>query len=1194
MFNVHLKAQSEYSLLESSIKLKDLPSLLKKNGYTYAALTDTNAMYGAVNFSLAMKKEGLHALLGATLFLQNAALSENISKKNKQLSKITLLAETNQGLENIHQLLSLAHQRKKQENEIFITEKELLQYQDGIIFLIGTRESEIAAFLAENREEKAKECLLWYLKHLKETQVFVEVQNQGLYEEALLFSFYLKMQKTYAFSMVATQTTLYEKESDREVVDLLHCIKYGKKLKEKTQEKGKFHLFSAKEMENLFSDYPELLENANKIALRCKASYDFEQVHLPKYPMPEKLSSFSSKDFLKKLALHGLEKKYPHFTEKEKAPYLTRLNEELEVISKMGFVDYFLIVADFIAFAKKKGVAVGPGRGSGASSLIAYCTGITNIDPLKYDLIFERFLNQDRVSLPDFDIDFCFEKRQEVIDYVYKKYGKEHTAQIITFGTLAAKAALRDVGRILDLPVDFVNHVCKEVPMHLHISIEEALKESKNLQKLYQESSDAKKMLDLAQKIEGLPRHSSTHAAGLVICGKNISKLCPLSYQDEVPVTQFDKDALEKIGLLKFDFLGLRTLTVIEESKKLIKKDFGIDLDMDKISYQDEKVFEMISKGDTEGVFQLESYGMVAFLKELKPTHLEDLIAGLSLFRPGPMEQIPRYIEAKRDVSKIKYHHKSLEPILKNTFGTIVYQEQVMRIVRDLAGFSMGQADVVRRAMSKKNAQELAYYEKTFLFGGLDEKGNKVEGCIARGVSEEMGRKIFQEVLAFAGYAFNKPHAAAYAYLSYQTAWLKYHYPTQFYVALLNGFLGNLSQSFRYLKAAQNQKIQLLPLDIGQSEVKFSSEKISPARSAVEKNDAYGIRLGLGAVKYVGFACLEKLLEDRQKNGAFSSLEDVLERARALGLHKKSLESLAMAGAFSNFEESKNRCLEKIKIFYEQSHFSKNTGLQGQLSLLESLSSAPKVTEKDETRLKFVEKESPLQSLQMEKEMLGFYYSGHPLAHFAAFEKMLSLEKDREEKAVLALLLGIKKIKTKKGETMAFLRMEQEGEELEAVLFPKTYEKFASILNKESVYLVYGKITQKKEKQPSSEELLSLEETTQEETHSMLVEDMVFLSNLTKEFSTQTRPQEENKLVFRLKETQHLPELKPLLAYLEKNRGAFPCYLFVEKTQKEELLPSKYWLSSALANALSKEKSPFSHLWGSENVLLYKKTDHQG
>lgn len=1133
----HLRLQSEYSLLESTLKLKDIPHILKEKGYTAAALCDTEAMYASLPFFLEMKKAGLQSILGVSLFLCPPVQEK---KRDKSLfPKITLLAETDEGLKNLHRLVSLAHIEYREKG---LPDDVLLAHKEGVIFLTGDLFSDVGKLIQKGLEKEAKARLQWYLEHFGQDQIFVEVQQQGLFEEAELFRHYLKFQKEFSFSMVATQLSLYLNEEDKSAAEVLRLIRTGEKMTEdrlSASDFGKYHLFSAKEMEEAFAYYPELLENVEKIAKRCKAEYRLNELHLPQFKLPKSVAQMSTADFLEKFAFTGLKKRLPSLKEQELQPYEERLKQELQVLKNMGFVDYFLIVADFIAYAKKQGIPVGPGRGSGAASLVAYCTGITDIDPLEYGLIFERFLNEDRVSLPDFDIDICYERRQEVIDYVYKKYGSDKVCQVITFGTLAPRAALRDVARVLDYPLNLVNSVCKEVSPIPHTSLKKVLEENARLKNLYQTDAKVKKWIDLSLKVEGLPRHSSTHAAGLVISPLPLTELCPLAMNGDVVVTQFEKDYLETIGLIKFDFLGLRTLTVIEESKALISKDFGQNLDMYSISYADEKVFEKISRGETEGVFQLESRGMVQFLKQLKPSCLEDIIAGTSLFRPGPMEQIPRYVEARHHPEKIYYHHPLLEPILKSTYGCIVYQEQVMRIVRDLAGFSMAQSDIVRRAMSKKKADELAYYEKLFLYGGLDEKGQKVVGCLSRGVSEAIGRKIFEEVLSFAGYAFNKPHAAAYAHLIYQTAWLKTHYPVQFYTALLNTFLGNQTQAAHYVHTARTDGVALLPLDINLSGIVYQTEALEPA----DRPHRFGIRIGLGAVKYVSTSYLEHIETEKKQGGSFKSLEDFLRRSSRLSASHKQAESLAQAGALDGFDTNRASLLSQIQQFFEHYSTQKVASVHGQLSLFE----AEKVNESSISVLPKKEKrENLLEALRQEKDLLGFYVTAHPLEEFGTLQKAIQQGKQSEQHStVLGLVRSIKRIQTRKGESMAFVLLETETEELDMTFFPKTYAKYQHFLEKERVLLVYG----------SRMSYTSQQEGQEENKESFVAEGLYPLIHLEKE-KVYPYPQ----VHFKVKAHQQLSDLKPLLHLLEKHRGAMPCFLDVERTGKKECLPCQYFI----------------------------------
>lgn len=999
---VHLHLHSEYSLLESFIRIHEIPQLLQQGNMQACALTDSQVMYGSLAFYLTMKNAGLKPLLGMQVCHSTKGRFYQESQAEQNESEFLILAYHQEGLKHLNALASLGflegfYRRPRIDDEL------LERYHEGLIFLVGGPKSDVAKAILRSDFSWAEERLLFYQKLAGRENCYIEIQRLGLPEEKILHPHLLLFSKKLGIPLVATNPSYYHSPSEAKLHEVLRCIKEGKRIQESTtysgraqikelntqeapkdfsstssftegnistspitlrseskkedyvdnyaEEKSSFfsltkykpatheknfiasqleqikplsnraYVKTAQEMEDLFSDLPEALENTVKIAERCRVEFDFSQVHLPRF-YPE--TGETSLAYLRRKSEETLDK----LREEKKLfatyqQYQERLTYEISVIQKMGFVDYFLVVADFVAYAKKQEIPVGPGRGSGSSSLIAYCLGITTIDPLRYDLIFERFLNPDRVSLPDFDIDFCYERRQEVLDYVMQKYGSDKVCQVITFGSLAPKAALRDVARVFNYSSEKMNALSRIIDPKDGLDFEQALKRNENLQNFYQKEAEIKELFAIAECMDALPRHASTHAAGVVIAAEPLMDLAPLSLNDEVVVLQYSKSYLEKIGLLKFDFLGLRTLSVIQESVENIRKKTGLTLDLSKLDFQDPKVFEAIAKGETEGMFQLESPGMIAFLKELKPSRLEDIIAGISLFRPGPMEQIPRYVQAKHRPETIKYDHPLLEPILKETYGCIIYQEQVMRIVRDLAGFSMGQSDLVRRTMSTKNREELARYKQLFLYGGVDEKGSAVEGCIKRGVAEAIGENIFHKVLEFAGYAFNKPHAVGYSYITYQTAWLKVHYPAIFFTALLNSFLGNLSQAKKYVQACRRYGIELLRLDMNKSEVKFVEEEGK-------------IRIGLGAVKNVGFTAMHALVEDRRRYGPFTSLENFMQRSANKGVNKKMLYSLILAGAFDFTGLSRRDLLVRMECYQLDCNMS--GALAGQMSLLDQLS----------------------------------------------------------------------------------------------------------------------------------------------------------------------------------------------------------------------------------------------------------------
>lgn len=1083
---VHLHLHSEYSLLDGAIRLKDLPQRLKELGMSACALTDHGSMYGMVDFYQIMEREGLKPIIGCELYVAPEGMYVKNGTNARRMNHLTLLCETNEGLKNLNNLVSEAnvhgyYYKPRVDHAL------LEQHSSGLIALSGCLSGEIPSAIQNGDLALAKELITSYQKIFGEDNFFLEIQSNGIPEQQEVNMALKRLSEETGAPLVATNDCHYLYQEDWIAHDVLLCMQTGRKVSDSDRmrmDSDQFYVKSPEEMLAAFEAYPGACENTVKIAERCHARFDFDTLYLPKFDPPEEF--IDAKAYLHHLCHAGLKERIEDLDiDASLVPdYEQRLEMELEVIDNMGFVDYYLVVWDFIQFARTREIMVGPGRGSGAASLAAWSLRITNVDPIRYDLLFERFLNQDRVSLPDFDIDFCYERRQEVIDYVTEKYGSDHVSQVITFGTLAARLAVRDVARALDMPLSDADRLAKMIPDTLGITLDRALESSTELKAVYDTDELAHRVLDTARKVEGMPRHASTHAAGVVISSKPLADIAPLARNDDLIVVQYGKDHLEEIGLMKFDFLGLRTLTVLRDCRELIYRKDGRIIDYDTMPMDDPKIYEMISRGDTVGVFQLESQGMTSFMKELKPRNLEDIIAGISLFRPGPMEQIPRYLKGRENPDKVTYAHPLLEPILDVTHGSIIYQEQVLRIVRDLAGFSLGQADLVRRAMAAKRPDELALYEELFLFGGEDAMGNEVDGCVKRGVPEAVGRQVFAEVLAFAGYAFNKAHAAAYAVLAYQTGWLKTYYPVEFMAAMLNSFLGNLSKASSYISAARRMGIDVLGPDINHSDVRFTTED-------------GGIRFALAAVKNVGAAQVQVLLNERDAEGEFESYGDLLRRSQKIGLSKKVLESLILASALDSFPEHRAQMIASaepyLKILQTQTQ-----QIEGQISLFD-LSSEPVETQVMEPELVEVPRYSRRQDLAAEKEMLGIYISGHPLDDYRfIFENdrfLSSWEFIPEEDEGLdsslndphsdvrqfrsprvyngseVVMYGIMSAKrnrqTRNQELMSILEMEDLDGPYEAVLFPQVLRDNAEILRENSVYLLRGRISIRDEFAPS-------------------------------------------------------------------------------------------------------------------------------
>ena len=852
----HLHVHTEFSLLDGSNKIKEYVSRVKELGMNSAAITDHGVMYGVIDFYREAKKQGINPILGCEVYVApNSRFDREITGGDDRYYHLVLLAENEEGYANLTKIVSKGFVEGYYYKPR--VDKELLRkYHKGIIALSACLAGEVARFLTKGLYEEAKKTALEYQEIFGEGNFFLELQDHGIPEQGLVNQQLFKMSEETGIELVATNDIHYTYAEDAKPHDILLCIQTGKKLSDENRMRydgGQYYVKSEEEMLRLFPYAKQALENTQKIADRCHVEIEFGVTKLPKYDVPD---GYTSWEYLQKLCYEGLEKRYGDPSEELKE----RLSYELETIHQMGYVDYFLIVWDFIKYAKDHGISVGPGRGSAAGSIVSYCLEITTIDPIRYQLLFERFLNPERVSMPDIDVDFCYERRQEVIDYVTRKYGKDCVAQIVTFGTLAARGVIRDVGRVMDLPYAYVDSISKMIPQELGITIDKALKMNPDLKKLYDTDETVTNLIDMAKRLEGLPRHCSMHAAGVVICQKPVDEYVPLSRAaDGTITTQFIMTTLEELGLLKMDFLGLRTLTVIQNAVLLARRKQP-ELNINQIDYNDQKVLDYIGTGKTDGVFQLESAGMKGFMKELKPHNLEDVIAGISLYRPGPMDFIPQYIRGKNDSSSITYDCPQLEPILAPTYGCIVYQEQVMQIVRDLAGYSLGRSDLLRRAMSKKKAAVMEKERKIFIYGD-EETG--VPGCIKNGIDEQTANKIYDEMIDFAKYAFNKSHAAAYAVVSYQTAWLKYYFPVEYMAALMTSVIDNPSKVSEYIYACRQMNIKILPPDINKGEANFSV-------------DGGDIRYGLAAIKSIGRPVIKSIVEDREELGLFQNLEDLL------------------------------------------------------------------------------------------------------------------------------------------------------------------------------------------------------------------------------------------------------------------------------------------------------------------------------
>ena len=1054
----HLHVHTEYSLLDGSNKIKEYVDRVKALGMDSAAITDHGVMYGVIDFYRAARAAGINPILGCEVYVApGSRFDREAGSGDDRYYHLVLLAENNQGYSNLMKIVSKGFVEGfyyKPRVDLSLLEK----YHEGIIALSACLAGEVARFLTRGMYEDAKKAALRYQDIFGKGNFFLELQDHGIPEQQNVNQQLLKMHRETGIELVATNDVHYTLAEDAQPHDVLLCLQTGKKLADEDRmryEGGQYYVKSPEEMERLFPYAPEALENTHKIAQRCHVEIEFGVTKLPKFDVPE---GYTSWEYLNELCFRGLEERYQPVTEELKV----RLNYELSTIRNMGYVDYFLIVWDFIKYARDHDIMVGPGRGSAAGSLVAYTLGITQLDPIRYDLLFERFLNPERVSMPDIDVDFCFERRQEVIDYVRRKYGDDCVVQIVTFGTLAARGVIRDVGRVMDLPYAQVDTIAKMIPQELNITIDKALQMNPELKKVYEDQKEIHDLIDTAKRLEGLPRHTSMHAAGVVISQKDVSEYVPLSRaSDGSIVTQFTMTTLEELGLLKMDFLGLRTLTVIQNAVHLIEQDAGVKLDMQHIDYNDKKVLDSLGTGRSDGVFQLESAGMKNFMKELKPQSLEDVIAGISLYRPGPMDFIPQYIRGKNRPDTIKYDCPQLESILKPTYGCIVYQEQVMQIVRNLAGYTLGRSDLVRRAMSKKKAAVMEKERQNFVYGN---EAEGVPGCIANGISEQTANKIYDDMIDFAKYAFNKSHAAAYAVVSYQTAFLKYYYPVEFMAALMTSVIEMPTKVAEYIQVCRQMNIKILPPDVNRGAYGFSV-------------DNGAIRYGLSAIKSVGRPVINALVEEREVNGEYRSLKNFIERLTGT-VNKRAIENFIKAGALDCLEGNRRQKMLVYSQIVDSIAQEKKNSFAGQMSLFDLVSDEEK--KEYEIRMPDVEEYDKEMILAFEKDVLGIYLSGHPLERYRnIMEKMISakttdFQPDEEsgipkvydgQKVIIGGMITEKTIKyTRNNKVMAFLTVEDLLGTVEIVVFPRDYEKWQSMLNEDARVFVQGRVNAEDDK----------------------------------------------------------------------------------------------------------------------------------
>lgn len=1066
---VHLHMHSEFSLLDGANRIKDIPVIAKELGMHSVAITDHGVMFGVIDFYKACKANDIKPIIGCEVYVAPKSRKDKDPNIDNKYNHLILLAKDNEGYKNLSKLVSLSF------TEGFYykprIDKEILeQYHKGLICCSACLAGEVNQAILKDDMEEAKRVALWF-KNIFGEDYYLEIQNNGVKEQVLVNQKLIGLSKELDIPLVATNDAHYSRREDAYNHEVLLCIQTGKKMSDEDRmkfETDELYIKSPEEMSDYFSNVPEAIENTVKIAEKCNVEFEFGNTILPNYDIPKEFATHY--DYIEKLTYDGLKERYgENYSEDIKK----RTEYELSVIKKMGYIDYFLIVWDYIHYAKTHDIPVGPGRGSGAGSIVAYSIGITDIDPIKYNLLFERFLNPERISMPDFDVDFCYEKRDKVIEYVCKKYGYDHVSQIITFGTMSARMVIRDVARVLDVPYAEADKLAKMIPNEIHITIKKALEQNKELNELYETNPETKNLLDIAMALEGMPRQASTHACGIVITKDPVDTYVPLYARDNIISTQFIMTTLEELGLLKMDFLGLRTLTVIKDTLDLVKQDSNIDVKFDE-DMNDPKVYKLWQDGTSVGIFQFESQGMTSFMRELKPDSLEDIIAGVSLYRPGPMDQIPRYIANKKDPQYAIYTHPSLKPILEVTYGCMVYQEQVMQIVRDLAGYSLGRADLVRRAMGKKKLDVMEKERQIFINGQIDEQGNiVVPGCVRNGIDEKSANKIFDEMAEFAKYAFNKSHAAAYAVVSYQTAYLKAYYPAEFMAATLNSFLGNLDKVPYYIDECKRLNIEILKPNINKSFTKFTV-------------DDKKIRFGLGSIKNVGIAAVDAIVEERNKNGEYKSFTDFCERIQEEAVNKKCIESLIKSGAFDDFEQTRSTLMASFEGIVDSISDSSKKNLKGQVSMFDLGNEEEK---EDLEKLKYsyntLKEYSDKELLSMEKEMLGLYISGHPLEELR--EKILrstnintlqireELEeldqtgkmkiKDGQTVKIVGIINSIKKKYTKNNKIMAFISIEDLYGTMEVIAFENCYQISMNSLLEDNIVIIEGRLSIRDEEQ---------------------------------------------------------------------------------------------------------------------------------
>ncbi len=1143
----HLHVHSEYSLLDGACRIERLVDRVAGLGQTAVALTDHGVMYGVIDFYRACKAKGIHPVIGCEVYVAPHSRFDRSYLNGEWHSHLILLCENMTGYRNLIHMVSLGF------SEGFYMkpriDMELLgQHSEGLICLSACLAGAIPRALAEGDTDGAYELCEQFLRIFDREHFYLEVQDHGIAIQQQVNAGLYQLAEELNIGLVATNDAHYLSRQDAKLQDVLMSIQMGKTVDDPSRMRfgtEEFYIKDADEMAALFPEHPEALANTVKIAARCQVEFEFGKYHLPVFDVPE---GYTAHTYLQKLCDEGFAVRYPN----DDGTVRARLQYEIDMIAKMGFVDYFLIVSDFIGYAKRQGIPVGPGRGSAAGSIVSYCLGITDLDPIHYSLYFERFLNPERVSMPDIDVDFCYVRRPEVIEYVTNKYGKDRVAQIVTFGTMAARGAIRDVGRALNIPYNEVDVVAKQVPNELHMTIDKALSVNKELERMYTEKPQVRELIDTARALEGVPRHASTHAAGVVITKEPVDTYVPLSRNDDQLVTQFPMVTLEELGLLKMDFLGLRNLTVIADAEKMIRRHTP-DFDIEKVSMEDEATYEMLGRGSTMGVFQLESAGITNVVTGLRPQSIEDITAVVALYRPGPMQSIPRYIECRHHPEKVTYKHPLLEPILKVTYGCMIYQEQVMQVFQSLAGYSLGKADMVRRAMSKKKMKELEKERITFIHG---DPAQGIDGAVGRGVPESVAASLFDEIMDFANYAFNKAHAVCYAVVSYRTAYLKWHYPREYMAALLTSVLDVSDKVSEYIQTAREMGIRVLPPDVNESYDGFS----------VSGED---IRFGLAAVKGVGRSFMKQLVGEREQNGEFSSFQDFCERMYDRELNRRALESLIKAGSFDSMGYRRSQLLQIANPVIDAIAQNRKKNIEGQMDLFGMGNDAVQDTK---IALPEIPEVSKRELLAMEKETTGLYLSGHPMDEYRALSRRAEaapirqiiddlsgesgtpIYKDGMTVRLACVITNVRLKSTKNGSMMAYITVEDETAAIELVVFPRALQKCGAYLVEDSAVLLTGKIDAREEEAPKV--LLDEAQPLTESAVSVALQQQAPQKSVfTDPQAAQLAPQ---KLFLRIASADS-DEWTQIKDILRTRPGDTPVYLYPLDTRKRKLAPRRYW-----------------------------------